>query len=139
MGKTTATLRALPTALFHYRALQKLMNLVASNSYPQDETDNRKIQNNSTAAGLNKQNRFDLVDYTGQEDNYISSDYTNAFTGNRVKCFKEGFGCNTEQSDTHKRCLDPTGGIPSHKLSGASESIWEDLKGYQQYYSAWTM
>jgi len=59
------------------------------------------------------------VDYAGQENNFSSSECTNAITGNTLRWIHEGLECNAEQSNSHRRTLVRTGGIPSHQLLGA--------------------
>ena len=57
MGKTTATLRALPTAPLHYRALQFLMNSVAPVDYTQEGTADKF----NTIVQLDPESKTDLA------------------------------------------------------------------------------
>ena len=57
MGKTTATLQALPTAPLHYRALQFLMNLVAPVNYIQEGTTDKF----NTIVQLDPESKADLT------------------------------------------------------------------------------
>jgi len=61
IGKTTATVRALPAAPLHYRAIQKLMNSV-SPSIPCQSEVNEKF---STRVHLSKEARTDLTWWAG--------------------------------------------------------------------------
>ena len=57
VGKTTATLRALPTAPLHYRALQFLMNSVAPVNYTQEGTTDKF----NTIVQLDPESKTDLT------------------------------------------------------------------------------
>ena len=97
-----------------------------SDSTPGWLTNTREVRCSSTD-GLNQQSRFELVDYAGQENNFNSSKYTDAITGNRLRCIQGGVGCDTEQPDSHRGTR--TGGLAQgdsgpHKRHPITSTTW---------------
>ena len=120
VGKATATMRALPLAPLHYRALQSLMNSVHLTNHTQ--RGEWEVRYCSTAEPI-KQSRSVLVAIHGQEVRVKPHCTNSPICDYRVRCIQQGLGCSTEWSDLNRRCLVSRGEETSHQLPGTAGSI----------------
>ena len=135
VGKTTATMKAIPLAPLHYRALQSLMNSVLPpelHSGGCTRGDIHQIQN-SSITNPSQHSRLGMVDSPQKGSPWCTSLSSGSNNNSALRCIQQKLGCGTEWSITDGRSMVSRGGNSPHKLPRVAsslsgyESIWEGV------------